>query len=120
MAEVKRSIRLAERVREELSTLIARRVKDPRAQDVVVTRVEMPDDLRLAKVWIRTLRGDEESGAEAVKALTGASGLLRKEMTRALALRFAPELRFVWDSGQDAATRVEQLLYEIEREKRKG
>lgn len=118
MADVKRAVRVAERVREELAGLIARRVRDPRAKDVVVTRVEMPDDLRLARIWVRTLDGDEESGALAVKALTGASGLLRKELTRALALRFAPELRFQWDTGQDAATRVEQLLDEIVRERK--
>jgi len=118
MAEVKRSVRVAERVREELASLIARRVKDPRAQNVVVTRVEMPDDLRLARVWVRTLDGDEATGEQAIKALGGASGLLRKELTRALALRFAPELRFQWDSGQDAATRVEQLLDEIARERK--
>lgn len=119
MAEVKRSVRVAERIRQELARLVARRVRDPRAQDVVVTRVEVTDDLRLAKVWIRTLTGAEPAGVQAVQALTGAAGLLRKEVTHALALRFAPELRFQWDSGQDAATRVEQLLEEIARE-RKG
>lgn len=119
MAEVKRSVRVAERVRQELARLVARRVRDPRARDVVLTRVEVTGDLRLARVWVRTLTGDETDAARAVEALTGMAGLLRKEVTHALGLRFAPELRFQWDSGQDAATRVEQLLDEIARE-RKG
>ena len=45
-SEVKRSVRVAERVRQELAWLITRDVRDPRVAGVTVARVEMPDDLR--------------------------------------------------------------------------
>jgi len=60
-----------------------------------------------------------DSGEAAVVALGKAAGLLRSEATRALGLRFAPELSFVYDSGQDAATRIDEILHEIEQERKK-
>lgn len=114
-----RAARVAEGVREELATLIARRVRDPRAAGTVVTRVEVPDDLQSARVYVRTLGGDPVRGAAAAQALSRAGGMLRAEVGRALGLRYAPELTFVYDSGQDAATRIEEVLREIEAERRK-
>lgn len=110
-------MRVAERVREELSTLIARKVRDPRAQAAIVTRVEMPDDLRSARVYVRAM---SESEADAmVKALNKAAGFLKSEVTHALGLRFAPELEFRFDAGQEARDRVDALLKEIEDERKK-
>lgn len=119
MADVKRAVRVAQRLREQLSTLIAKRVRDPRAQNTIVTRVEMPDDLRSANVYVRTLEGDALRGEAAANALTKAAGLLRSEVTRALGLRFAPELAFFYDSGQDAATRIDEVLREIEEDRKR-
>jgi ribosome-binding factor A len=44
--------------------------------------------------------------------------MLRREVTHRLGLRNAPALRFVYDDGTDKASRVEQLLAEIEAERR--
>jgi ribosome-binding factor A len=51
-------------------------------------------------------------------ALRRATGLLRREITRRLGLRHAPELRFVYDEGRDHLTEVERLLDEIAAEAR--
>jgi ribosome-binding factor A len=118
MAEIKRSVRVAERVREQLSTLIARRVRDPRAQKAIVIRVEMAGDLRSARVYIRTLDGEEIDAV--VRALNKASGFLKSEVTHALGLRFAPELEFRYDAGQEARDRIDALLREIEDERKKS
>jgi ribosome-binding factor A len=53
-----------------------------------------------------------------VDALGRAAGMLRREVTQRLGLRFAPQLRFLYDEGLDQTTRVEELLAEIEAEKR--
>ena len=114
MADVKRAVRVAERIREELALLIANTVKDPRARGVVVSRVEMPDDLRSARIYIRLLEGgDEEQQAAAVAGLTRAAPLLRREITAAARLRYAPELRFYYDEGYEKALRIEEILHEI-------
>ncbi len=112
--------RVAEGVREELATLVSRDVKDPRAAGAVVTRVEMTGDLRSAKVWVRLLEATDDVARrkEIVDALTRASGMLRREVTQRLALRNAPTLRFLYDEGLERSTRVDQLLAEIEVERR--
>jgi ribosome-binding factor A len=113
--------RVAEGVREELASLLVDEVKDPGAAGAIVTRVEMTNDLRSAKVFVRRLEGgdDEAARRSLIAALGRASGMLRREVTQRLGLRHAPELRFVYDDGLDNTTRVEQLLAEIEAEKRR-
>ena len=79
---------------------------------VVITRVEMPDDLQLARVLVRLTIGAEDAGARKrlMAGLVAASGLLRKRVGQSVGLRRAPELRFHYDEGQDASLRVEELL----------
>jgi ribosome-binding factor A len=115
-----RAKRVGEGVREELATLVAHELKDPRAAGAVVTGVEMTGDLRSARVRVRLLAGGEdiEGRRRLVEALGRASGMLRREVTQRLRLRTAPELKFVYDDGADRSTRVEEILAEIEAEKR--
>jgi ribosome-binding factor A len=110
--------RVGEAVREELALLLAGEVKDPGAAGAIVMRVEMSDDLRTARVHVRLLEGgDTERRRALVEALGRASGMLRRELTQRLGMRFAPELRFTYEEGVDDATRVELLLAEIEAER---
>jgi len=113
--EVKRAVRMAERLRQELANLLTRRVRDPRVVGVTVTRVEMPDDLRMARVYVRLLEGGDDAARqdEALVGLGRAAGMLRKEATQALGLRYAPDLKFYYDAGQDKAMRIEELLAEV-------
>jgi ribosome-binding factor A len=118
MAEVKRASRVAVRVREELAMLIGREVRDPRAAGAIVTRVEMTDDLRQARIYVRTLQGD--GADEVIAGLTRASSMLRREVTNRLKLRSAPELRFFYDDKLDAVTRIEELLEEVRKDRTKA
>jgi len=113
--------RVAKGIREELAALLADEVKDPGAAGAIVTRVDVTNDLRSARVLVRSLENgdDPERRKSLVAALGRASGMLRREVTHRLSLRHAPELRFVYDDGQDNVSRVEQLLAEIEHEKKR-
>ncbi len=117
-AEVKRSLRVASRLARELSAVIARTVRDPRVASVTITRVDMPDDLRRARVFFRLIEGGEspERRGQALKGLARATGMLRKEVSQRLGLRYAPELEFVFDDGQDQVTTIERLLHEVKQE----
>jgi ribosome-binding factor A len=119
VSTVKRSVRVAERVREEIARALARDLGDPRLSHVVITRVEMPDDLQLARVLVRLAIGGDDGAARKrlLAGLAAASGLLRKRVGQNVGLRRAPELRFQYDDGQDASVRVEALLQEIKGEK---
>jgi ribosome-binding factor A len=116
MSEVKRPVRVAERVKEEIAVLISRDVRDPRAAGAIVTRVEMTDDLKMARVYIRTLDGT--GGDEVVEGLSRASSMLRREVTNRVKLRYAPELRFFYDDRLDKVTRIEELLEEVKKERK--
>ncbi|CAN5145663.1 30S ribosome-binding factor RbfA [soil metagenome] len=118
MAEVKRAVRVAARVQEELALLLSRRVKDPRVQGVVMSRVTLTDDLRLVRVLFRLLEDSEELRAEAIIGLKTSTPLRRRELTRAAGLRVAPEISFFHDDGLDKVLQVERLLHEIETEKK--
>ena len=86
--------RINEEIQKELASLL-RTVKDPRVQDTMIsiTRVETTPDLRYTKVYVSFLQ--EEKSKEAMKGLKSASGYLRRELGRALQLRYTPEL--VWE-----------------------
>ena len=117
---VKRSVRVSGRIRAELSTALVRTVRDPRVSGVTITRVDMPDDLRSVRVYVRLLEGGEDAARReaAIEGLERASGLLRREVTKGVGLRFAPTFEFFYDEGQDKATRIEQLLAEVEAERK--
>jgi ribosome-binding factor A len=118
MAEVKRAARVSERVRESLGKLFNSEVRDPRLSGVIVSRVQMADDLRSTKVYFRFLTGDAtaQRRKEAQTGLERAAPMLRSEVTKEVGLRFAPELRFYYDEGLDKENRIDQLLEEVKRD----
>ncbi len=118
-APIKRSVRVAERIRSELMDLVlSGSVKDPRVSGAVVTNVRVTDDLRHARVYVRLLEQDppERRRKELVTALGRASGFLRREIGARLHLKYTPELRFEWDETVDRAARIERVLDEIREE----
>lgn len=115
--EVKRATRVASRIQEELARQIGN-LRDPRIEGAIVSRVELTDDLQLARVYVRSLAPiDEPARRSMVKGFEAASARLRREVTKAVALRYSPSLRFYFDEGTDAVARVEELLHEIKQEK---
>lgn len=114
---VKRSSRVSERLREEVSARL-RTLDDPRLLGIVITRVEMTDDLQLARIYVRRELGisDESERRALLRGLASASGKLRRDVGQVLSLRYSPELKFFYDEGLDAINRVEELLKEIHAE----
>jgi ribosome-binding factor A len=107
MAE-RRPDRVAHLVQAELAMQFLR-ANDPRLREVTVTAVRMTPDLRVARVYVRTL-GDPSTQEVLLRMLGKAAHFLRGEVGRAIGLRVTPELRFEYDSLPDTAARVEALL----------
>lgn len=103
--------RVNQLLREEISALLRREVKDPRVETVTVTDVEATTDLKHANVHVRTLGGDVPV-EEAIEGLESAEGFLRRELGRRLRLRRIPELHFRADRALEHARRIEDLLDE--------
>ena len=109
MAE-RRPERVAHLVQAELAALFLRQANDPRLRDLTVTAVRMSADLRVARVYVRTLGDTADARAGALRALARAATFLRGRVGRALGLRVTPELRFEYDTQPDTARRVDDLL----------
>lgn len=105
--------RINEEIQRELSSLI-RSVKDPRVHGLVsITAVETTPDLRYAKVFVSVL--DKSDVNEVVKGLKSGAGYLRRELGRALTLRYTPELVFVADDSIDKGAHILELLRKVEK-----
>jgi len=116
----RRGKRVAELLRAHLAELLRREVDDPRLAAVVITSVEVTDDLMSARIGVRLLVGDEDpkTRTQVMKSLSKGAGRLRRLIAPRLELRRSPELRFHYDAGHDASRRVEELLHEIQAEDR--
>ncbi|HET7322235.1 MAG TPA: 30S ribosome-binding factor RbfA [Longimicrobiaceae bacterium] len=111
MPRFKRTDRINELFREEISLLVRNEVRDPRVGVVTVTAVETSPELDHAKVYV-TVLGDEEERDEALAGLQSAAPFMRAQLGKRLRMRRIPELHFVYDRVEEEATRIERLLRE--------
>ena len=110
--ESRRSQRVADVVRAELSNLLLVEAHDPAVKGVTVTEVTMSPDLQSARVYFSVLGGDAERG-RAAEGLARAAGYLRREVGQRCGLRYAPELHFFADLSLERGARVEELLAQV-------
>lgn len=102
-------------IKEELSEIIQREVRDPRVGFVSVTDVEVSIDLRHARVFVSVL-GDDEAKAATMDGLRSALGYIRQKLGGRLQMRFTPDLTFKLDESIERGARVNQLLGEVAKE----
>ncbi len=108
----KRSQRVSELLKREVSHIIFFSLKDPALKPVTVTFVQVSDDLQHAKIFYRVL-GDEAMKDEALQGLERAKKHIRFEIGQRTELRFVPDIEFFYDTGLDEAERIELLLQRI-------
>jgi ribosome-binding factor A len=113
MSEHRRE-RVAHQIQAELANLLLREARDPLLQSVTLTAVRITADLRVARVYFRTLTPDA-APREGEAALRRATPFLRRQLGRNLGMRVTPELRFEYDTTPDTARRVDALLGESRR-----
>jgi ribosome-binding factor A len=108
----RRTRQVGEFLREELTDIIRREVKDPRIGFMSVTRVDVTPDLRHAAVYISVLGTDDER-EETLKALRSASGFIRHHLKPRLRMRQIPELEFRDDRSMEHAEQIARTLRDI-------
>ena len=111
MPQFKRTDRINEQLKQEITLLVRDEVRDPRVGVVTITAVQTSPELDHAKVYFTAL-GSEEERAEALKGLKSAAPFLRSQLGKRLHMRRIPELHFVVDRVIEEATRIERLLRE--------
>jgi ribosome-binding factor A len=115
MGNPHRQEKLGELIAAELSDLLRTRVKDPRVGFASITRVEVSNDLRHAKIHVSVM-GSEEERAGTMRGLHNATGFLRHELASRLTLRYMPELVFKLDTSIEEGARILALINQIEQE----
>lgn len=114
---VKRTDRLNSLLKEVISEVIRRDVRNPHVTELVtVTRVQITKDLRHAKVYISVI-GSEQDKFETIKALNSAAGFIAVNSSHKVVMRFFPDLVFKLDDSVDKHMRIEELLNEISQER---
>jgi len=111
-----RQEKLAEELRKEVSNIIQKEVKDPRLGFVTITKVEITQDLRYAKIFFSVL-GEDKEYKKTRLALDSAMGFIRSLIAQRVKLRFAPEIVFKEDRSSEYSIKIQKLLDEIKRKK---
>ena len=112
-----RAERVAKQLREELSMLMVREMKDPRVRLASVSEVKLSRDLKRAKVMVSAMGTDKERAA-VVSALRHAQGYLRSQLgSRLENLKVAPLLRFELDESIAYSVKISAMLRELDTDK---
>ncbi len=103
-------------LRQEISQLLSRQIKDPRLNAVVtITQVQTSNDLRTARVFLSVL-GDRETREKALEGIQSAATFLRRELRDRLTLRYTPFLTFLLDDSLENADHLLRLIDRIHEE----
>ena len=105
--------RVSSLIRDEISDLLQRQIKDPRLGSLVaITEVCVSSDMRYAKVFVSSL-GSEQEKKDTLSGLAAAAGYLRNQLVKRLRLRRIPELSFHWDNSIERGAHILQLIDEV-------
>lgn len=111
--KTRRTAKVSEAIRQVVSSAILTELRDPRVKNVTVLHVDVPSDLRTAKIYVSIL-GDEKSERLTLKGLEASRGWLQSKIADQLQLRLTPILSFVVDPGIKKSIEVSKMLRDIQ------
>ncbi|HYH12109.1 MAG TPA: 30S ribosome-binding factor RbfA [Thermomicrobiales bacterium] len=110
----RRTRQVGELLKEELTDIIRKEVKDPRIGFMSITEVDVTPDLRQARVYVSVLSEDERQGT--MDALTSAASFIRHHLKPRLRMRQIPTLEFRGDRSMEYAQHITETLREIQKQ----
>ena len=114
MKQYKRSTRLAEQLRRDLSQTWEHDYAEITPGMLSFTQVRLSDDLRYATVYYSHL-GTQEQREKAEELLNREAGAIRKKVGKGMRVRRIPEFAFKFDPSIEEGIRIEKLLNQINR-----
>ncbi len=112
MSGSRRTLRIAEAIRETLAQAILFEINDPRIQHVTVLGCEVSEDMHDAIAAVSIMGTDLEQ-AEAMRGLESARGWLQRKVASRLQTRTTPRLRFKRDDSVKKSVAIGQVLNEL-------
>ena len=112
-----RKQRLQDQLREVLSEVIRREMRDPRFSDglLSITEVEVTTDYKEATVYISVL-GSEDAKNEKLKLLRQANGVIRQALKKSKAFINVPSLAFEYDEALERGSHMFEVLERVRRD----
>jgi len=107
-----RVLRVAQQIKEIVSEVIVRHLKDPGIGFVTIARVKVSRDLKEALIFVNIL-GTEKQKKESLTALNRASGFIQHFLGKELHIRSTPHVKFKYDTSLDHVFHIEEVLKEL-------
>jgi len=104
-----RKLRIQDQLREEISLIIQRDIKDPGIGFLTILEVKMTDDLKIVKVYC-SVYGDDEEKKKTIEALQRSKGYIKFLLGKRVQLKYMPDLAFTLDNTFDKVARIEEIL----------
>jgi len=95
---------------EELNIIFGTEIKNPILKNVVITGVNITNDLSFAKVYFTCFNEDQKV---VLKELKESASFIRGELSRRIEIRHTPTLSFEYDNSLEYAKRIEEKIKEI-------
>ena len=99
-------------IQRELGTILLREAKDVDFKNVVITDVDVSNDLSFPKIYFTTVDDKEH----VTKDLNNAAGFFRTLLSQRLDMRHTPELRFIFDESIAYGEKIENIIEELHKE----
>lgn len=113
MKSFKRSNRVADQIRRDVSDIVNSMLRDEVDAMVTISSVNVSDDLRHAKIYY-TILGGEKKLDELKEFFSRATGYIQRELAQRLRIRRMPEITFVYDEslidGILLTTKIDQVI----------
>ncbi len=104
--------RAGSEIQKELGNIILFEAKDEDFKNVVITAVDVSNDLSFAKVYFTTI----DNRDKVLHDLNNASGYFRSLLAERLEIRHTPELRFIFDESIEYGQKIEKIIEELHKE----
>lgn len=112
MKSYKRSVRVADQIKRDVSEIVAEMLRDRTHLMVTISGVDVSNDLRNAKIMYTVLGGDSEK-EEASKFFDTSIKGIQYELGRRLRIRRIPELTAKYDSSLINGLRITGLIDKV-------
>ncbi len=109
-----RQEKIAEIIRQEVSMLVLRHIKDPRVGMITISEVTVSKDYKYANVYFGVM-GEKDRVPGCLEGLKSASGFIQHNLMKALQMKITPHVRFFYDTSFDYSEKMNKLINEIEK-----
>mgnify|MGYP001227245090 CR=1 FL=1 len=97
--DFKRSDRISDLIKVEISKILSSEVRDPRIQGITILKVELSTDMKKSFIVFSSDNSFNDLDIkEVLEGLEAAKGYIRKKLSRNLNLRRTPEISFKEES----------------------